>query len=241
MSSSPLVSCLCITHRRLPMLKRAIFCFLKQTYPARELLIVYQSDDELTRTFLSQLGMPSIRSLMVEAGLKMNTGQLRNLALQNALGDYVATWDDDDLHAPTRLAEQIDCMNKASRHGCALGRIILYDEVTQSAYLSARRTWEGSLVACRESMPLYGDLERGEDLQVVETMLAKAQLAELERPNLYVYVYHGANTWNRTHWEQNLLPNAQLLSHEYFLHLKALIDASNYECDDSNGMWEMVR
>lgn len=209
------------------MLKRAISCFLKQTYPARELLIVYQSDDELTRTFLSQLGMPSIRSLMVEAGLKMNTGQLRNFALQNALGDYVATWDDDDLHASTRLAEQIDHMNKASGQGCVLGRILLYDEVAQAAYLSAHRPWEGSLVARRESVPLYGDLQRGEDLQVLESMLANDQLVALNRPNLYIYVYHGTNTWGRAHWELNLLSHAKPLAQDYFLQIKAVIDASN--------------
>jgi hypothetical protein len=40
-------------------------------------------------------------------------------------------------------------------------------------------------------------------------MLMERKLIFLNRPDLYVYVCHGANTWSRPHWEQNQLLFAQ--------------------------------
>lgn len=142
---------------------------------------------------------------------RLPTGSLRNISLQAARGHYVATWDDDDWHAPTRLAEQVDAIQQERAVACVLWRLILFDTVTRSAFRSAARGWEGTLVAERSVMPAYPELQRGSDTPVVARLRAGGKLVALDKPELYIYVYHGGNTWNRAHWEENLLPHAEVL------------------------------
>lgn len=205
MHAAPLVSCLCLTNRRVALLRRAVSCFLSQTYRPRELLVLYPSDDSDTSDYLATLGESSIRPVEIHCSSQLSTGSLRNISLQAAQGHYVATWDDDDWYAPTRLAEQISAIGVAGKPGCILSRLILYDGLTKSAFLSEQRTWENSLVAERTAIPPYSDQRKGSDTTVIHRMLIEDKLAILNRPELYIYIYHGGNLWNREHWETNLL------------------------------------
>lgn len=214
MQDNDLVSCLCVTRDRVPMLRRAIACFLSQTYVPRELVIVYESDDSATRDFLAALHEPTIRAVEVPAHPKLPLGRLRNLSLEAARGRYVAQWDDDDWYGPQRLAAQIAAVRDSGKDGCVLIRWLMYDEATGTAYLSHLRAWEGSLVAVRNAIPPYPEQAKGEDTPVVTAMLNEGRLTGLDRPRLYVYVYHGTNTWEREHWETRLASFSQPLSVE---------------------------
>lgn len=199
-----LVSCLCVTRHRVPLLNRAVSCFLRQTYPAKELIIVYDADDIPTQHYLAKIQDPSILTFAVGASPRLLLGGLRNLAIRIGRGDYVAQWDDDDWHAPSRIEEQMKAMDAHERPGCVLLRWLLYDEVTHTAMISHARTWEGSLVAHRDAIPEYPDVGKLEDTPVVTTMLEQNKLVGLDRPELYVYTYHGGNTWDRAHWDQQI-------------------------------------
>ena len=50
----PLISCLCITHKKPEMLKRAIDCFESQTYRNKQMVIVFEDHDLLTAEFLKR-------------------------------------------------------------------------------------------------------------------------------------------------------------------------------------------
>jgi glycosyltransferase involved in cell wall biosynthesis len=223
LSDDRLVSCLCVTRNRAPLLRRAVSCFLNQTYQPRELVVVYEMDDPATRDLLGTFNEPSIRSVEVPALPKLTLGVLRNLSMEASRGYYVAQWDDDDWHGPARLAEQIGALRANRKPACVLSRWVMYDETTQSAFLSGPRAWEGSLVAERNAVPLYPDLPRGEDKCVIERMLSEDKLVGLDNPHLYVYIYHGANTWERSHWQKNLLPFAQPATPEATERVKSLL------------------
>ena len=214
MPEQPLVSCLCVTRNRVPLLRRAVACFLGQTYRPRELVVVYESDDPATRDYLGRLDEPSIRAVEVPSTPRLKLGKLRNLSVRAARGAYVAQWDDDDWHASARLADQMRVIRQTGRPACILLSWTIFDENTQSAFISARRGWEGSLVAERASMPAYLNFrKRGEDGIVVTTLRNQENLAVLDDPDLYIYVYHGANVWHREHW-MRLMSHAQPLSGE---------------------------
>ena len=51
--SLPLISCICITRNRPGYLSKAIVCFKQQTYPNKELVILYEEDDLLTAAFFA--------------------------------------------------------------------------------------------------------------------------------------------------------------------------------------------
>jgi hypothetical protein len=107
--------------------------------------------------------------------------------------------------------------------GCILSRWVMYDEVSDTAYLSARRPWEGSLLAERSAMPPYPDLPRGEDTVVVKQMIAERKLVALDKPEIFIYVFHGANTWEREHWLTNIFGRAKPLSPVNRERVKALL------------------
>jgi hypothetical protein len=177
---------------------------LRQTYSQKELIVLYESDDIATRYFVAQLNEPSILAIEVSAIPRLTLGSLRNLAVRVSRGNYVAQWDDDDWHGPARLEEQMSALETHDRPGCVLLRWLLYDEVTHKAMVSHTRAWEGSLLARRDAMPLYADLPKFEDTPAVTSMLNEDKLVGLDRPDLYVYTYHGANTWERSHWDQQI-------------------------------------
>ncbi len=223
MSNERLVSCLCVTRNRVPMLRRAVSCFLNQTYQPRELVVLYETDDPATGDYLATLNDLSIRAIAIPVSPKLTLGALRNLSLEASHGRYVAQWDDDDWHGPARLADQINTICASGKPACVLSRWVMYDEATQAAFVSAIRAWEGSLVAERSAVPPYADLRQGEDTRVIDQMLSENKLVTLDSPHLYVYVYHGTNTWERSHWQENLLPYAQSLATEGSERVRSLL------------------
>jgi len=220
----PLVSCLCVTRARPGLLRRAVECFRAQTHPNRELVVVWESDDGATRGYVSTLDDPGIRSVEVPATPKRSLGALRNLAVAEARGALVAQWDDDDWYAPRRLEEQVRVLEESGLAACVLERWTIYDAITQQAYLSARRAWEGSLVAEKGAMPSYADVPRGEDTAAIARLMEDARTTSLDRPDLYVYTYHGANTWARAHFRKRILMNAELLAPGECLRIRRLLE-----------------
>jgi glycosyltransferase involved in cell wall biosynthesis len=186
------------------MLRRSIQCFLNQTYPNRELVVVYQSDDDKTRQFLAKLRASSIHPIEVPAVPRLTLGCLRNIARQEGNGTYIAQWDDDDWHSPTRLAEQMRAIREAGKQVCLLSRLTLYDCLAKRGYVSGTRPWEGSLVAERAIVPPFPNVAKGEDTPVVNALVRHCEHVLLDRPELYIYIYHGRNTWDRDCWDRNV-------------------------------------
>ena len=207
-----LVSCICVTRNRVTLLKRAVHSFLQQTYSPCELVIQYEADDIATRSYVRTLTDPRIVPTEVQAMPHLSLGNRRNIALRDARGKYIAQWDDDDWSAPTRVAEQIAAIRTSGRQGCVLLRCLLFDEALQRASVSGSRFWEFSLVAERLAVPAFSELAKGEDTSVIVQMLNAYQLAGIDRPELYVYVFHGANIWDREHWETAIAKDSQVLA-----------------------------
>lgn len=99
----PLISCIMPTANRRAFVPRAIGCFLSQTWPEKELVIL---DD----------GYDSVHDLVPAGGLvryyrtdtRRNVGAKRNMCCNSAHGEFIAHWDDDDWSYPGRLAEQYE-------------------------------------------------------------------------------------------------------------------------------------
>ncbi len=217
MAEAALVSCICVTRNRVALLSRAVHSFLQQTYSPCELIILYEADDIETRSYVRTLSESRIVPMEVQAMPCLSLGSLRNIAVRDARGQYIAQWDDDDWSAPTRLAEQMQAIRTSSRSGCVLLRWTLYDSLTRRAMLSSQRLWEGSLVAERLAVPTFAELEKGEVATAVVHMFNASQLVGLDRPELYVFVYHGANMWDRLHWDTVITAGAAALSPEVSL------------------------
>jgi len=200
MSDLALISCLCVTRNRVEHLRRSVNCFLDQRHPARELVLVYESDDAATRGYVATLTSPMIVPVQVEAG-QMKLGALRNVSIRESHGDYIAQWDDDDWFSPQRLECQYEALITSGKAACLLSRWTVYDAKTGRGYISNVRAWEGSLLCRKDAMVAYPELPMGEDTPAIQQLLDASLVTLLERPELYIYAYHGRNVWDRRHWE----------------------------------------
>lgn len=196
------ITCLCVTRRRVALLHKAIRCYANQTYANRELVIVYDSDDAETRRYLQRLDDRSILPVTAPTGRRLTLGALRNLARRQGTGKYVAQWDDDDWSDPFRLEAQMRTVRTTGMPGCVLWRQTLYDYLTKQAYITFERTWENTILVDRSVLSAYPNLTKREDTPVVEGLYRAGCLAKLDAPDLYVYTFHGKNTWDRQHWQE---------------------------------------
>ncbi len=198
-----LVSCLTVTRDRVDLLRRAVTCFERQSYPDRQLIVVNDADDG-TREYLASLGDDRICYVRPERdGLRL--GELRNVALAHARGRYVAQWDDDDWHHPDRLAAQLAAIEEAQADVCLLQRWTLAWPDRNLFLRSKRRPWEGAMVARKAALPPYEALSHGEDSVVLEECRKRrGAICLLDRPDLYIYVVHGRNCYSAEHFADNI-------------------------------------
>lgn len=226
-ATSSRVSCLCVTHRKPGMLERAIACFREQTYPDKQLVVVYEETDPLTCEFMEALPDSSeIKAVRIPAAKnKIVLGQLRNISVREADGEYVCQWDDDDWYDPERISTQIGRLQKAGKDASILSRWIVYDACRQKAYLSHRRLWEGSIL-CRRQVMLefpYDALEKGEDTSLINYLRENDMLSIIEdMPELYIYTFHGTNTWENSHFDEIFRAGTEL-PEEYVSQIKELL------------------
>jgi len=206
-SSHPLISCICITNNRPLLLKQAIKCFEDQNYVNKELVICYPQNDQHTKALIKQYeSNDAVNIISVERDPEMTLGNARNHAIYKCHGDYVCMWDDDDWHHPSRLSFQFNSMQTVGPgyQASILTRIFLYDFTTHLGYLSFQYHWDGTLF-CRKEMLLqnqYANRNKAEDSHVVPFLHHRKMLSYIdESPFLYIYTYHGNNTWPYDHFE----------------------------------------
>lgn len=95
------MTCLCLTRNRREWLPKAIRCFLDQTYPKKDLLILADGQD------VRDLVPKDERITLYHTDRTMQIGEKRNFGCSLAEGEVIAHWDDDDFSAPERLADQV--------------------------------------------------------------------------------------------------------------------------------------
>lgn len=220
--NAPLISCICVTRNRPELLQTALHCFDMQTYTPRELVLVLEEGDERSCTLVQHWnrdGDKALKIVNVAPGPDNRLGQLRNLGIAAAEGAYFCQWDDDDWYHPERLQVQYAQLagSAGERLACVLDQWLIYDAVHQQAYRSCIRHWEGSIL-CDRNFALqhqYQNLEKGEDSPLVNLLLRAGQLQTISNhAHLYIYTFHGANTWDFNHFNgfmrySQLLPQAQ--------------------------------
>ena len=205
----PLVSALLITKERPQLAMRAVQCFLAQTYPKKELVIIDEGDHRFQRE-VSTLANPTIRYFRNEH--KTNLGSLRNRAVRLARGEYVCQWDDDDLYHPQKISYQLAACRHYAADACFLLREMLQSGAATLG-VSNPRLWEGSILARKTKMFHYLPMKRAEDYWVVHWLAKRRRVVALDLPELYIYTHHGVNTWSDHHFARVLAK----ADHIYFL------------------------
>jgi len=211
-----MISCLMVTLDRLELAKLAIRSYAEQSYRPRELVIVSDGQEDFRRAlagYAEELDALEVRLIDPGAG-EWTLGALRNISMAAARGEIVCQWDDDDYSHPDRLATQADHMESQAAEASFFTDHLQYIE--PEGLLS----WiDWSIDGCREGLlrlapgtlmmrrdprfryPERGpDARRGEDWVFMESLYAAVRVAPLSGAGyLYLYRYHGRNTYSREH------------------------------------------
>jgi hypothetical protein len=168
----------------------AVRCFEMQTHPEKELIIVNQGGRALGSEH------PDVREILVPPGCRTTLGDLRNIGLAAASGDWVMLWDDDDWHAPERMAVQVAHARKDAV--VLLQSQIRYDFTSHTAFVyRTERGIDGTLMHPRDVPFKYPSDRRGEDSKFLRNFGHRTPIAN--DAGLFVRLFHGANTWNVEH------------------------------------------
>jgi glycosyltransferase involved in cell wall biosynthesis len=209
------VSCLMVTRDRLALAKRAIRCFAAQTWPNRELVVLSDGEPRVRgglERYAAALGLANVRFIH-EPRPDMTLGALRNLAMAEASGDVVCQWDDDDCYHPDRIRAQLAHMLEAGGRACFLTDQLHYREDDNSVRwidwtlggTSVRdHLIPGTLMMFRDDRFRYPETgpeaRRGEDSVLLNALCdAVAVSAAKNLGHLYLYTYHGRNTFGQAH------------------------------------------
>jgi len=195
------------------MLADAVADFAGQDFADRELTILHDGDDA------AQAGILAIATRYPACAIRVSRvppgpclGELRNVAIAAARGDWICQWDDDDRYHPSRLTIQ---WNAAQAQGAAVcylvdqlhwfrpDGVLFWDDWDREAY--PMNLIQGSILARRDVIPRYPNLARGEDTLQTHALLRAAATAGFRIARLrgagwcYIYTFHGGNVWEAEH------------------------------------------
>ena len=194
----PLVSCVMVTRGDIKLISSSLYCFNIQSYPNKELIIVYDGSESHLENFLRDMSLSHVRLIKVRN--KSSLGELRNIAISSAAGEIICQWDDDDLYDKDRLKVQTSTLLNQKISAVFLKRLLIWWPVKEILAISRRRAWEGSMLAFKSCVPSYPAVARGEDSIVVEEMFRTEKIGLLDCPFVYCYTIHSNNTWDETHF-----------------------------------------
>jgi len=98
--SQPFFSCICLTAGRTALLEEVIAAFERQDYQGRSELVILNT---LPEQQLELSGCDRVH--IVNAKCRpLSLGNARNMAINEARGDWFVTWDDDDQYLPNHLS-----------------------------------------------------------------------------------------------------------------------------------------
>ena len=201
--SSPLISCIMPTFNRRPFIRLALECFRAQTYPRKELVVIDDGSDPVEDLLE---GIPSVKYRRLVR--RLTIGAKRNLACQEAQGEVIAHWDDDDWYAPDRLQLQVAPLLAGTADITGLAnRFMLLMPLGQfwtTADQLHRRMFVGDVhggtLLYRKSILdkniRYPEINLAEDAVLIQqAMRLHKRLQRLENTGTFVYLRHGQNAW----------------------------------------------
>jgi len=100
---NPLVSIYIPTSNRVKLLKKAVESVLMQSYKNIEILIVNDCSIDETQNYLQELSLKESRVKFFTNSVRRGASYSRNLAINNANGEFITGLDDDDFFLEDRI------------------------------------------------------------------------------------------------------------------------------------------
>ncbi len=205
-----------VTRNRLSLAERAVRCFAEQSYPNRELVVVDDGDIRCRRAlerFAAEGGARDLIRFVAPEVKGLALGALRNLSMDRANGEVLCQWDDDDFSHPSRLDAQMATMLDQDASACYLtdhlqfledDNALVWVDWTLGGRAGAGQLLPGTVMMRKDDRFRYPEsgasATRGEDSALLDQLWDAVPVASLVgKGYLYLYTYHGRNTFDREH------------------------------------------
>ena len=192
---TPLISCVMATRNRRHFLSQALRCFLRQTYPNKELIVV---DDSIRSNERLCRDLPNVRYLRLAPPVR--TGTKLNIGIEAARGDILHKLDDDDYYHPEFLATSIAHLPAARPDRTLVARccfLVLLPGDPVIRHSGDGWTAGGTLCFHRA---MWNKIPFREVRSSVDSHFIRDHqptIVEICRPEQYLLVRHGENTWSQ--------------------------------------------
>ncbi|MEI8287755.1 MAG: glycosyltransferase, partial [Actinomycetes bacterium] len=205
-AKQPLISCLMVTANRADIARVAIECFSEQTWSNKELVIIDDGEEDYSDMIASFDCADRVRYIKLQpANPRLSLGELRNLSIDEAHGEWCVQWDDDEWYHPERLAIQLDAAVSADVGASALKWTLMHVKDNSDLSLTFRGdsgiATPGTLMF-RKGDVRYPHLARNEDGIFLREVKDSHGLVVLDEnySHLFIRVFHGSNTWEKDHF-----------------------------------------
>lgn len=209
-NAQPKVSCLMVTANRRQLMKRSVSCFQNQSYENKELVVIDDGKEDL-EDILQALPASKLKYIKLDSNAYDTLGALRNRSLQEATGDFIAQWDDDDWYHPDRLKIQVKTLLDGYDACCLSGTLMHLDEEPYKLHPYVGLLPEGipgSIMHRRDKEIRYPHTHRAEDTAYLKKWMEKRYLQLPEKFSyLCIRCYHGSNTWGKNHFLRRIRNN----------------------------------
>jgi glycosyltransferase involved in cell wall biosynthesis len=198
----------------------AVQCFIDQSYANRELVII-NDGAYMPDAYVLDIKHPLVREILIDHGepapdamrtSRRRLGELRNIGLENAKGQYIIQWDDDDFHHIHRIMVQMAHREttenrRNGRQECAvvLRRQMRVNLVRGNAHnIEDSNGIAGTILHPNDHTAKYPDAEKSEDSEFLKPYQHRLVMIDNDSdswpgPALYVRLFHGGNTWDEEH------------------------------------------
>jgi glycosyltransferase involved in cell wall biosynthesis len=166
------VSCIMPTFNRRHFVPLAIKCYESQDWPNKELIVVDDGADCVKDLCDA---VPSCRYFRTE---KFTTlGEKVNFCCEQAQGEIIVTWDDDDWYAPNRITDQVTRLIESGKSLSGYHSILFYDGTRASKYQGSMNYATGSSQVYRKEFWAQHRFE-SKDIGYDSTFSGQAQRAQ---------------------------------------------------------------
>jgi glycosyltransferase involved in cell wall biosynthesis len=217
------VSCITPTLNVLPKLKISINCYLGQTHPNKEMLILFYDHDLETKNYLLSLDKKwcsknNIRLFHYKNNDDIKLGGVINFLVSQSKGEYIAIWDSDDWHSPERLKKQLSAIKRHKKISCTLHKILIRSEKYKDLRVSNSRLetgWEGTLLCKKENLYAYENIQSKYDSQLVIHLSDNDLNYVLKDFELYIYNIHTSHNCSSNEHLDNLYKSSKKTRKDY--------------------------
>jgi glycosyltransferase involved in cell wall biosynthesis len=194
MTEPPLVSCILATNGRRNFLRQSLRCFLAQTYPNKELVVV---DDSRRSAEGLCRDLPGVRYIYLPKLMRL--GSKLNLGIEAGRGDILHKVDDDDFYSSEFLATSVASLSPMDDRTIVCRCCFLVLLAGDPVIRYSGHGWKAGGTLCFHRL-LWKRIPFRDVRSRVDHWFFHdhdPNIVRICRPEQYILVRHGGNTWNR--------------------------------------------